>query len=222
MTQPDRPMGRADIVFRRVGEEWLLFDADRQVIHVLNLTAALIWSLCDGRTTALEIAREVEKAFGDASAGDAVSDAIERFRAEGLLEEMEPRHGKERLRSTPPVEARPAVRGSRENASARGFRRRGCLAHVTPEEPRRHPSPCSPQLGASEECGIARQHDHRKDADVHGNQDEDVEHDPEQQRRHPCSAQRHQERKEELPPRHAHGERDVEPMQPGRMRNAEA
>lgn len=100
-----RPRRREDVVFRRVGEEWLLFDPATQLIHVLNLTAALVWSFCEGEHTVEAMAAEVGAAFaggaeeagggprsGDGAAdrpdGDeAVAAALRRFAEEGLLEE---------------------------------------------------------------------------------------------------------------------------------------
>lgn len=42
------PMARGDVVLRRVGNEWVLFEAARDRTHVLNLTAAVVWTYCDG------------------------------------------------------------------------------------------------------------------------------------------------------------------------------
>lgn len=46
------PMARGDVVLRRVGNEWVLFDAARDGAHVLNLTAAVVWTYCDGEHAA--------------------------------------------------------------------------------------------------------------------------------------------------------------------------
>lgn len=100
-----RPHARDDVVFRRVDEDWLLFDPVAQEIHVLNLSAALTWSFCDGRRTEAEIAREVARAFeappevGPDEGGEPdprgprepppevrVREILRRFRAAGLLE----------------------------------------------------------------------------------------------------------------------------------------
>lgn len=80
-----RPRARPDVVFRRVGGDWLLFDPRAGRIHVLNLTAALVWSFCTGESTPQEIADEVGAAFGGEPAMGPVAEALERFRVEGLL-----------------------------------------------------------------------------------------------------------------------------------------
>lgn len=85
---PDRPRARPDLVFRRVAGDWLLFDPASGRIHVLNLTAALVWSFCTGESTPAEIADALGGAFesgAESRAEDAVGEALERFRREGLL-----------------------------------------------------------------------------------------------------------------------------------------
>ena len=42
------PVARNDVLLRRVGSEWVLFDARKDRAHVLNLTAAVVWTYCDG------------------------------------------------------------------------------------------------------------------------------------------------------------------------------
>lgn len=81
-----RPRSRADVVFRRVGEDWVLFDPATQRLHVLNLTAALVWSFCTGDHDVPAIDEEVRRAFGEAPTGDTgVEDALRDFRSAGLL-----------------------------------------------------------------------------------------------------------------------------------------
>lgn len=85
---PDwRPRGREDVVFRRVGEDWVLFDPGTQRIHVLNLTAALVWSFCTGERGADAIEEEVRRSFGRPPAGETgVREALRGFREAGLLD----------------------------------------------------------------------------------------------------------------------------------------
>lgn len=83
------PKAREDVVFRPLADEWVLFDPRRHLLHVLNLTAALVWSLCDGETSMEALVEELESAFTDPPPhGDLVRDvdeALQRFRAEELL-----------------------------------------------------------------------------------------------------------------------------------------
>lgn len=86
---PERPAARSDVVFRRLDEEWVVFDPRTQRLHALNLTAAFVWELCTGRATVDEIATEVERAFETPPEREAVrrdvAEAVARFAREGLL-----------------------------------------------------------------------------------------------------------------------------------------
>ena len=82
------PTARADVLLRRVGSEWVLFDARHDRAHVLNLTAAVVWTYCDGAhasdAIADAIAREIEGTDSHAIHGD-ICRVLERFANEGLL-----------------------------------------------------------------------------------------------------------------------------------------
>jgi len=84
-----RPAARTDVVFRALAREWVLYDPDTRKLHVLNLTAALVWSLCDGAHDREEITRSVRKTLEDppdeATVRTHVADALETFMQEGLL-----------------------------------------------------------------------------------------------------------------------------------------
>lgn len=83
------PIGRADVVFRPLADEWVLFDPAAHRLHVLNLTAALVWTHCDGTLDVEGLAAEVGNAFDDPPPPEQilreVEGALRRFRAEGLL-----------------------------------------------------------------------------------------------------------------------------------------
>ncbi len=80
-----QPAVRPDVVFRRVGEDWLLFDPDSQQVHVLNLAAALVWSSCTGEKNVATIVGEVGDAYEGEDVESDVRDILERFYAAGLL-----------------------------------------------------------------------------------------------------------------------------------------
>jgi hypothetical protein len=68
------------------GEILLLDPASERLIHC-NVTAALVWRLCDGERTLGEIAALLAEAYPDATdaiAGD-VASAVETLAAEGAL-----------------------------------------------------------------------------------------------------------------------------------------
>ena len=85
-----RPRARDDVVFRSVSGDWVLYDPRSQDLHVLNVTAAAVWSFCDGSSTPDAIARELAERLDDAPAPEVVrrdvETALARFRADGLLE----------------------------------------------------------------------------------------------------------------------------------------
>lgn len=56
------PKAREDVVFRPLADEWVLFDPRRHLLHVLNLTAALVWSHCDGETSVEALVEALESA----------------------------------------------------------------------------------------------------------------------------------------------------------------
>ncbi len=89
MTDPEtkswRPVGRDDVVFRKVGEDWLLFDPESQEIHVLNLPSALAWTLCTGELDVEGIHSEMEEAYGEDVPPGQIREILERFRDAGLL-----------------------------------------------------------------------------------------------------------------------------------------
>lgn len=93
MPEPEggnRPKAREDVVFRQLDDEWVLFDPRSEQLHVLNLSAALVWSHCTGEFTRDEIARAVAAAFEPPVAPNRVvtdvTAALERFHHTGLLE----------------------------------------------------------------------------------------------------------------------------------------
>lgn len=84
---PVLPCARADVALRRVGSEWVLFDPACDRAHVLNPSAAAVWSLCDGTRSPAGIADAIAR---DVPAPDGairhdVDDVLRCFAAEGLL-----------------------------------------------------------------------------------------------------------------------------------------
>ncbi len=57
-----KPLARREgLVIQELPEEVLVYDLDRDRAHCLNETAAFVWQRCDGRTSAVEIARSLGK-----------------------------------------------------------------------------------------------------------------------------------------------------------------
>jgi hypothetical protein len=83
----DLPTARDDVLLRRVGSEWVLFDARHDRAHVLNLTAAVVWTYCDGHHATADIADAIAREL-DARAESLVRDiegVLHRFAGEGLF-----------------------------------------------------------------------------------------------------------------------------------------
>jgi len=83
-----KPLARPDVALRRVGSEWVLFDASHDRAHVLNLAAAVVFTYCDGRHEPAAIAHAIALDLPAAEAAairQDIEDVLERFAAEGLL-----------------------------------------------------------------------------------------------------------------------------------------
>ena len=83
------PEARPDVVFRQLTDEWVLYDPDRKLLHVLNATSAAVWHACDGETPRSVLADEILELFDQvperAQVIEDIEEAIERFATEGLL-----------------------------------------------------------------------------------------------------------------------------------------
>jgi hypothetical protein len=44
----NKPIRKEDVHARKLGEEWLLYDSEREKVHILNPTAEFVWRMCDG------------------------------------------------------------------------------------------------------------------------------------------------------------------------------
>ncbi len=84
----DLPTARDDVLLRRVGSEWVLFDARHDRAHVLNLTAAVVWTYCDGHHASADIADAIATELGGMPPATILGDiesVLQRFAGEGLL-----------------------------------------------------------------------------------------------------------------------------------------
>jgi len=84
-----RPSARADVALRRVGSEWVLYDAAGDRAHVLNSTAAAVWAFCDGSHDPAAMAEAIAQGIPSAEPAAIrrdIEDVLRRFAAEGLLQ----------------------------------------------------------------------------------------------------------------------------------------
>jgi len=83
-----RPSRAPGIEERTAGSDLVLYDATGGRLHVLNLTAAAVWRLCDGSKTVDDILQQVEVEFafnsGDQPRSD-VQGLLGNLREQGLI-----------------------------------------------------------------------------------------------------------------------------------------
>ncbi len=83
------PRARPDVILRRVDSEWVLYDAATERAHALNLTAAVIWTYCDGSFQPAGIADAIAHEVPGLDVGVIrrdIHDVLRRFADEGLLQ----------------------------------------------------------------------------------------------------------------------------------------
>lgn len=91
-TVPARPKARAEgVVVRELPDEMLVYDLDTHRAVCLNSTAAAVWRLCDGRRSAEDIRRALEKSAGGAIPEELVWLALEQLGKDKLLDARVPR-----------------------------------------------------------------------------------------------------------------------------------
>ncbi len=81
------PLARnKNIVIQQADSDLLVYDLNTDKAICLNETSALIWQNCDGKKNMLEIAKVVEKKFGELVSEDFVKFAIDQLKKENLIE----------------------------------------------------------------------------------------------------------------------------------------
>ena len=82
------PRARQDrLVVQETGNETVIYDEQRNRIHRLNPTAALVWRHCDGQRTADNIAGVVQSTLGSPVTEEMVWHALGRLEEARLLQE---------------------------------------------------------------------------------------------------------------------------------------
>ncbi len=87
------PQARQErLVVQELGEETIIYDEQRNRIHRLNPTAALVWRHCDGRRTTGDLARVVQGELGSPVTEEPVTEemvwlALDRLEKEHLLQQ---------------------------------------------------------------------------------------------------------------------------------------
>ena len=87
------PVHRTDLVASELEDELILFNEAKEVVHVLNTTARVVWDLCDAQHTIEDMAHALRAQFAIPSEHDVLADVTETlalFSAKGLLRNPEP------------------------------------------------------------------------------------------------------------------------------------
>ena len=82
-----KPVVRDDVQYSPLDDGAVIYDTRSERVHVLNASAAYIWTLCDGSANVDEIKSEFLKVVGSPIDGitDKVQEALTYFEAEGLF-----------------------------------------------------------------------------------------------------------------------------------------
>ncbi|NNE98726.1 MAG: PqqD family protein [Pyrinomonadaceae bacterium] len=84
----EKPKARKEnIVVQKLDDETLVYDLTENKAYCLNETSALVWELCDGHRTALEISDQMSKKLKNLISEDFVRLALDQLSRDGLLEE---------------------------------------------------------------------------------------------------------------------------------------
>ncbi len=89
----NKPKARQEnVVVQKLENETLVYDLNENKALCLNETSALVWELCDGTRTALEIAGEVSKKLKSLISEEFVYLALDQLSKEALLENESPNY----------------------------------------------------------------------------------------------------------------------------------
>ena len=84
-----KPTRRGDVICRKLdGAETMLYDPEREAVHILNPTARLIWETCTGEHTIADIVAAIRRQYTGTEGIDVhnqVQRTLDTFAARGLL-----------------------------------------------------------------------------------------------------------------------------------------
>lgn len=83
-----KPLKRGEVWVRREGEETAVYDPKSGRLYALNASALALWELCDGETTAYEMADAVSQLTGSTSedALQQVVDTLDTLNDQNLIQ----------------------------------------------------------------------------------------------------------------------------------------
>ena len=105
---------RRDLAAKQVGTDLILYDLANRDLHVLNVTAAKVFQLCDGSHRPEEIAKILVESFDGVDYGQACEDVK---RILGILEAKHLVVPKSKMAACPRESGGTKANGSPENSS---------------------------------------------------------------------------------------------------------
>jgi PqqD family protein of HPr-rel-A system len=86
------PSRIADVLELDMGDGFVLYNHEADLVHSLNRTASIVWQLCEGDTTVQELASEIAEAYAlDVQALEGqLAQLIAEFEALGLVHDNRP------------------------------------------------------------------------------------------------------------------------------------
>jgi hypothetical protein len=85
-SQTDKPDQAAGLEINPVTDGYIIYQAERDRVHYLNQTAALVFELCNGRNEFNDLVRMVQQAWQLASPPiEEVTECLGALRQEGLV-----------------------------------------------------------------------------------------------------------------------------------------
>lgn len=76
---------RENIVVQEIDSELMIYDLDKNKAFCLNETSAIVWQLCDGKKSFLQISEELSKRLNSPTNEELVWLAIDQLQKEGLV-----------------------------------------------------------------------------------------------------------------------------------------
>jgi len=81
------PIGRNnDVVSQESGKEVLIYDLLINKLFCLNETSSIVWKLCNGKNSVLQISKELSRQFKTPVSADFVWLAINQLKSENLID----------------------------------------------------------------------------------------------------------------------------------------
>jgi hypothetical protein len=85
----NKPLKKENVYARKLGDEWILYDSERERVHILNSTAEYVWRMCDGSHDISAIKAKLREEYtisDDQQLENDVLQILEKFDQIGVLQ----------------------------------------------------------------------------------------------------------------------------------------